>query len=442
MNNNENRAKPVSDRTPSLLPWVIWGVGALFFSYGFFHRVTASVMVSDIMRDFGVSGAILGNLSAFYFYAYAGLQVPVGVAVDRFGPRRVMTLAALLCAAGSLMFGLAPDITVAYMGRLLIGAGAGFALIGTFKLGTIWFPPERFALVTGLTATIGVLGAAVGQAPLGAAIAHYGWRTTMVAAAIFGVGVAALIWTIARDRSPYRPAPEQPASTMAGVLGGVGSVFGTVHNWAFALILASMTVPLLAFAGLWGVPFLMEAYDLSRPAAAGTTSLFLIGHGVGSASFGWTSDRIRRRKPPVIVGTIVTTAVMAFVIYVPGLPYIAVQGLLFVGGIASGASVINFAFAREHNRAAVAATAMGLVNLLNMGCSAIFQPLLGWFLDLTWDGTLIDGARIYSVESFRTAFTAVIAIGIAGIVASLFVRETHCTPLDETPLLLKDPKPA
>ncbi len=341
-----------------------------------------------------------------------------------------MTLAALLCAAGSLMFGLAPTIGVAYVGRLLIGAGAGFALIGTFKLGTIWFPPERFALVTGLTASIGTVGAVGGQAPLSLAVSEFGWRNTMVAAAVAGILIAVMIWTVAKDRTGREPETSTDNGRPSfGILRSVGLVLANPHNWACALILASMTVPLLAFAGLWGVPFFMESYGVERSVAATATSLFIIGHGIGSASLGWVSDRIRRRKTPILLGGIVTTVAVATVIYLP-VPFLLAEAIMLIGGIASGSTLINFAFAREHNRAEIAATSLGFVNLMNMGTSAIFQPLLGWFLDLTWDGNLVDGARIYSVEAFRTAFLAIVAIGIAGIVTATIVRETYCRPLE------------
>ena len=196
---NNRHSEASSTPIAGIRPWIVWSVGALFFCYAFFQRVAPSVMVADIMRDFAVTGAVLGNLSAFYFYAYAGLQIPVGVTIDRYGPRRVLTAAALLCGAGSLMFGLAPTIAIAYAGRLMVGAGAGFALIGTLKLCAIWFPPERFALVTGLTTMLGAFGAINGQAPLAAAISAYGWRATLVAAAALAVIIAGLVWTLARD---------------------------------------------------------------------------------------------------------------------------------------------------------------------------------------------------------------------------------------------------
>ncbi len=107
------------------LPWLMWSLGALFFCYAFFQRVAPSVLVSDLMRDFGVGAAVLGNLSAFYFYAYAGMQLPLGVLVDNWGPRRILTGGALVCGLGTLMFATADTLGPAYLGRLLVGGGAG-----------------------------------------------------------------------------------------------------------------------------------------------------------------------------------------------------------------------------------------------------------------------------------------------------------------------------
>lgn len=152
------------------IPWLFWGLAALFYCYGFFQRVAPSVMVGDLMRDFSVSAAVLGNLSAFYFYAYASVQLPVGVLVDRFGARRVLALAALACGAGSALFGMAANIEIAYLGRLLVGLGAAFTWVGALKLVSVWFPANRFAMVSGMTLMLG-MGA-------GSAVRHP-WRLSL-----------------------------------------------------------------------------------------------------------------------------------------------------------------------------------------------------------------------------------------------------------------------
>ena len=413
-----------------LRPWLIWGSGALFFCYGFFHRVSTSVMTDDLMRDFGMSGAVLGNLSALYFYAYASVQLPAGVLVDRFGARRVLTIAAMVCASGSVLFGMADSLSMAFAGRLLIGLGAGFALIGAFKLGTVWFPAERFAFITGLTAMVGSAGALLGQAPLAGLIAVTGWRPTLIGVGLFGFVLAAGIWISAREpkANPTSSVPKPAAS--ASVFKGIGSVLLTVHNWAFALILLSMAIPLLAFAALWGVPFMMEAYGLDRPTAGSAMSTFILGHGAGAPLMGWLSDRLRRRKLLLIVGSSTTLLSMLVVIYLTNLPLLVIYLVLLVGGICSGATMVSFAAARESNPAETSGTALGFVNLLNILGAALFQPFIGWLLDLTWDGQMEGGARVYTVEGFQMAFIGMIVVSGLGTITALLVRETHCRPVE------------
>ena len=136
---------------PAWLPWLTWGLAATYFGYAFFHRVAPSVIIDSLMRDLQVSGAVLGNLSAFYFYAYAGLQLPVGFMADHWGPRRLLACGALLCAAGSLLFAQSAGLSTAYAGRLMIGTGSAVAFVCALKLAVTWFPRDWFGRVSALT---------------------------------------------------------------------------------------------------------------------------------------------------------------------------------------------------------------------------------------------------------------------------------------------------
>ncbi len=156
-----------------------WFLCAVFFLYAFVQRVAPSVMVDDLMRDFAVGGALLGNLSAYYYYAYAGSQIPVGVLMDRFGPRRLVTLAAALAGAGSLVFVLADGLWLASIGRLMIGFGCAFSFVGALNYAALWFPPNRFATLSGWAQMLGVLGGIIGQAPLGYLVETAGRQPTV-----------------------------------------------------------------------------------------------------------------------------------------------------------------------------------------------------------------------------------------------------------------------
>ncbi len=321
------------------LPWLMWSLGALFFCYAFFQRVAPSVLVSDLMRDFGVGAAVLGNLSAFYFYAYAGMQLPLGVLVDNWGPRRILTGGALICGLGTLMFATADTLGPAYLGRLLVGGGAGFAFVATMKLAGTWFPPRRFALMSGLAGMMGMAGAVAGQAPMAAVVAVFGWRDTLSASAVFGIALAVAIWLVVRDGDgPKAP----PPTTAAGLLYGLRQVARNPQSWIVGTFSAALTANMSAFAVLWAVPYMMRAHKLEMPVAAASVSLIMVGWAVGSPFLGWLSDRIRRRKPPMLLAAIGACASFTTLVYLPGVPLPAAQGLLFSIGFCACAMHLGF----------------------------------------------------------------------------------------------------
>jgi MFS family permease len=397
---------------------------ALVFNYAFFHRVAPSVMIDPLMRDLSVGAAVLGNLSAFYFYAYAGLQIPVGMAVDRWGPRRVLTLATGFCALGSLCFALSDSLGLLYLGRLMIGAGAAFGFVGTLTLAGRWFVPRRFALVAGLTMMVGMSGGILGQAPLAIAVDAVGWRTPLLAAAAAGGFLALIIWIVVRDRPPGA-ATEQTGGRGPGIAAALKEVLGRRQNWIIALVGAATSAPLLAFAGLWGVAWLMQVQGMTRPEAAATASALFIGWALGSPLAGYISDRMARRKPALIAATGGGLVCLCALLYLPGLPGAAFPALFFVTGLFLGAMVVCFAVAREGNRSAVAGVTLAFVNMIVTGTGALFQPLIGALLDLNWDGALAGGVPIYSAAAYRAAFSVLVIFLIAGLGAAFLVRETR-----------------
>ena len=256
------RDMPAATRdAPRILPVLGWMTAALFFFYAWVLRVAPSVMVEELMRDFAVGAAVLGNLSAAYFYGYAGMQIPVGVLLDRFGPRRLVAVAALLCAGGCVLFATGTTLAAVTAGRFLIGASAAFSLVGAMCIAGQWFSPSRFALSSGLAMAAGMAGGVLGQAPLRLAVEATDWRTTMLLLAVGGVALSLAAWAFIRDRW-------RGSGGIANVLSGLRIVASHPQTWLIALPGLGTAAPLLGFAGLWGVPFLETAYGLPRTHAA------------------------------------------------------------------------------------------------------------------------------------------------------------------------------
>jgi MFS family permease len=413
--------QPPTDDQLRLLPLLGWLTGAVFFFYAWVLRVAPSVMVEELMRDFAVGGAVLGHLSAAYFYGYAGMQIPVGLLLDRFGPRRLMTAAAFVCALGCVLFASGETLTAVTAGRFLIGASAAFSLVGAMAVAGQWFSLNRFAILSGLAMAAGMAGGVFGQAPLRLALEASDWRTTMLLLAAGGVALSAAAWATVRDKWRGR-------GGVGEVLAGLGVVLRHGQTWLIALAGLGTSAPLLAFAGLWGVPFLETAYELSRTQAATLTSTIIAGWGIGAPLFGWLSDRIGRRKWPLLMGLVLETIALAALIYVPGLPVYTLAALCFLVGFFGSAQIICFALVKENHRAGLSGTAIGFLNGMVTGAGALFQPLVGFLLDLAWKGESATGARIYDTGAYRMALVSLIVCCLGGLVCILAVRETFCRP--------------
>jgi MFS family permease len=402
---------------PGLLPLLGWLVGSLFFFYAWILRVSPSVMVEEFMRDFAVGGAIVGNLSALYFYGYAGMQIPVGLLLDRFGPRRLMTVAAGVVAVACLMFAWSDGLVGASVARFLIGAGCAFSLVGAMAVAGQWFPRERFALLAGLAMMFGMAGGVFGQAPLRVAVDATDWRTTMATVGVIGFGLMLAAWVFVRDR-------RRGSGGVGAVFKGLRRVAANRETWLNAVAGLGSTGPLLAFAGLWGVPYLQAVHDIDRVTAGTVTSVTFIGWGVGAPLIGWLSDRIGKRRSPLIAGMILIALSLVAILYLPGIPLWGVGALCFGIGFGGSAQIVCFALVREHNPPQYSGTAIGMVNALVTGAGALFQPTIGWLLDLGWDGSLVDGARVYAVGAYNLAFGVLVAGCIVGILCAVAVRES------------------
>jgi MFS family permease len=414
-------------RTIPLLGLAAWSLAAIGFFFAWVLRVSPSVMIEPLMADFQVGGALLGTLSGLYFYTYALLQAPAGLAMDRWGPRRALAIAACVTAAGCALFAAAPSIEMAYLGRLLIGGGVAFAFLGSLVLASAWFPPRRFAMFSGLAMGIGLLGGIAGQAPLALAVESLGWRETKMTLGALSLGLAAVMWLIVRD-GPTARAPRGATTGGESVLRGLWKVMRHSQTLYIAAFSGLMSSTMLAFGALWGVPYTIQAFGLSKVEAASAMAPILFGFTAGAPAWGWLSDRIGRRKLPMLAGALTGVASTAAALYIPGLPLTIYSVLLFFVGFGGGAMAVSYAAAREHTAGGGTGAALGFVNMVSVLGGAVFQPLIGWLLDLQWDGKLADGARVYAAETFRKAFIVLPTLYALAFVFALRVRETFCRP--------------
>ena len=201
--------------------------------------------------------------------------------------------------------------------------------------------------------------------------------------------------------------------------------------WRLAFVAMSLSGPMLALGGLWGVPFLASAYGLERASAAFYTSLSLFGWAIGAPFFGWLTDRIGLRKPPLVAGAALNVASLACIALIPGLPLWITGTLFFVSGFTGGSMVMTFAIGREVSPKSLHGTVGGLINGMTVAAGAVLQPVVGWLLDLRWDGTMEAGARIYQAADYRFALVSLVVWSTMGFVLTFGLRETRCRPIPQ-----------
>ena len=421
-------------RTVTWRSWLVWGIAALFYLTGFYQRVSPAVMTTELMRDFGLGAKSLGSLSAFYFYFYVAMQVPVGVLIDSWGARKLLFWGALSAAAGTFLFGSTSNFAVACAGRAIVGGATAAGWLVLLKLATHWFPARRFAMLSGLGLFFGNVGALFAQVPLRLLIEHFGWRNVVLGSAGVLLGVCAVVWlAVQNDPSDaglesYAPAAlrTQHRQTLGELLSGFRRVFAYRNTWLIFFAQGGIVGPILAFTGLWGTPFLKVRYGLPPASAAAVCSVMIVCWAVASPIAGALSDRIGRRKPIYLAGAILAAVGWATLFYAPGLPLAAFVAVAAVTSLASGAVVLGFAYGKESVPVHFLGTISGAINIGNMIGPMLLQPGIGQALERNWGGQMANGVRLYDVHAYQAAFLLVAAWSVLSCLLIAATSETFC----------------
>ena len=417
---------PINTPFAKYTPWVIWFLAALFYLYENVIQVSPGVMVPDLMKAFSINSAALGGVIAFFFYSYASMQIPVGVLVDNYSARVLLTIAALSCAMGCVLFGTATGVIMIAMGRLLIGFGAAFAAVCVMKLAATWFPARKFSLLVGLMVTMGMLGSMIGETPLAILVDGMGWRHAMLLLAVVGVILAVLIALMVRhsptDLTKKAKRLDKSPRTQP-LLHGLLTVLKSGQSWIVAAYGGLMFASTSIFGGLWGVPFLMKAYGLDKPTAAGIVSIMFFGWVVGSPLSGLLTSVLRSYKKTLMLSSVGALTVLVAVLYVPNLPIVALSAFIFCFGVFSSFFLPSFTLMRDLHTDASSGAALGFMNSANMVGGALGQPFIGLLLDAQWDGTLLNSVRIYSIADYQYALSCLPILILLSLMLIPFIHE-------------------
>ncbi|MGM0382817.1 MAG: MFS transporter [Thermodesulfobacteriota bacterium] len=386
--------------------WVVFGVISSMYFLVFFHRVSTSVIAPDLLHTFKTNATALGFMSSMYFYLYALEQPLVGHFSDVLGPRRVVGFWSLVAALGCVLFGLAPSIGWAAVGRGLIGFGVGGVYVPAMKAFTQWFREKEFATMMGLFLASGNLGAIVATTPLAWISNVWGWKSSflIIGGITFVLALATLIF-LHDHNTMIEPLSEEsvtPNSQSVTSWGSVFNVLSSLRFWVLAALFFGFFGTYFTFQGLWATPFIMSTLTCDAIYASGLNMLIPVGFILGAPLSGWLADKILRNKADTLLW-LLALMMGVWAILALGSHIIATMGmivlLLAMGAIAGGFATNLWALVRETTSNHILGLTSGLLNPF---------PLLGPAILQGWTGAIINRMDkvngLYPPAAYKNAF--------------------------------------
>jgi predicted MFS family arabinose efflux permease len=400
--------------------YVAWSILGLAFFLASFHRDAPGVLVDQWMGEFYVGGAAIGALGSIFCYVYTAMQIPAGLLADTVGPTRTVALGALAAAIGALLFSSAHTITAAYIARLLVGLGASVAFICALKAQALWFEPTAFVAMSGLLSIIGTLGSITAATPLATAASMFGWRPVFVMSAVVNFVIALSLWACMPTES------SRHGTTSQALKKALFQVIRNRQTWLCSLMQFGWCGTYIAFAGLWGIPYLMQVYGFNRISASNTMVGASIAFTMGAFTIGFVCGRFwSRRKPLLLIAGVVLVVMWLLLVIVPPtlLSSRFVIAVIICVSLASSVSVLTFAIAKESNPPSAVGFAMAFTNS-GFLCGGLLQAAMGYILDRGWQGrAAASGAHIYPVFAYQQGFLVFVLVGLASLAAALLIRE-------------------
>ncbi|SEH18149.1 Sugar phosphate permease [Natronorubrum sediminis] len=408
--------------------WILWGLLATTFILVNIYRLSTAVISSDLVVALQTTGTQLGTLHAAFFFVYAAMQLPAGILVDRIGPRRTATTGAITMNVGVLWFALTTDYGSALGARLLIGLGGSVIFVSMLRFCANWYRADEFGTMNGLCFAAGGTGGILATTPFAVLVESTTWRTALLSLATFGLIVSVPLFFLVRDSpegaglQPVDGVPEQTHLSFREVWTSLLGVLGDRWTWVAGTMLFCTGGVNLTLFGLWGIPYVVQVYDVSVTFASVFTLMGGLGIVVGPPMFGRVTDNIGHRTVFMIAGGVTYVAIHATIALLgtPPLGFIAVA--FFLSGALTGTFVLTFPMIKERHGDQTSGISIGTINGSMFLGAALFPTLMGWALDAYWTGELVDGVRVYTTMGYRIAFAIAAGAGCLVVCCTVWLH--------------------
>lgn len=408
--------------------WLMFCVMGVIYFFVCLHRISTTVIAHDLFLAFSADATALGLMSSSYFYLYAAVQPPVGVLSDTLGPRRVITIFTLIACVGAMIFGIAPNMTMATVGRALIGLGVGGVFVPALKIFSKWYRVREFAGVTGIFLAIGNAGNLSASLPLTYLVLLLGWRMSFLAIGAVSFLLAMLCWGVLRNKPEDKgwqaiEVGENPLSMDSEGISEdtrthkrLGIVFSKPSFWMVTISYFFFGGPSLTFQGLWAVPYLMDVYGYSRVQAGGLLMMIPLGFIIGAITFGHLADRVSFSRKGFLLSSLGLGLSSWAIFFLSGAKpnsFFLVPLFLMIGCCGGGSGPLYMTIMKELFPPWLMGTAVGLTNPAPFLSTAVFQAFTGFMMDMVGrSGSVypLDAYYHVFIFFFISMITAVVSI--------------------------------
>jgi sugar phosphate permease len=418
----DKEAKPLSYR------WVIFGVLAAQYLFGYFHRVCPAVVAPELIKAFNISGTALGVLASGYFYPYAAMQLPAGILADSWGAKRTVIMGALVAAVGTVLFGLSPTFGFAVFSRILVGLGVSVMFVTTLKIFANWFKPTEFARISALLMAAGGGGWFIAATPLAVFSEYFSWRWAFLAlgfVTLFLTGLTRFTVSDRPDESRFTVAYQKkrsPAGPRRHIGADIALILRERHFWPLGAWMFLTGMGSFGFFSLWAGPYLMDAYGFSKTTTGNVLTMLPCAMVFGGPFLGYLSDKVLASRKRVLSWVSVTYAAswLVLFLYYDSLPFMALLVIFFLlGATGTGGAPIAYTATKELFSAEMAGTSIGAVNFFAFLGGVVAQPLIGFFLDRA--GKV--GAH-YPSSAYQPVILSYFLVSLIILAVVFFVKET------------------
>ncbi|MFV9875367.1 MAG: MFS transporter [Rickettsiales endosymbiont of Dermacentor nuttalli] len=380
----------------------------LFFAYQFMLRVYPGLVMQDIMHKFHISSTLFGMFAASYYIGYAGIQIPIGVFLDKYGPKFI-ALCVLICVVGNLTFLFSNNWIIALIGRFCIGLGSVAGFLGATKVISMSFLSKYFSYMVSLTFTVGYMGAIYGGKPIALLVDKFGWEYVLIGLSFVGLLIALFIISL---NIKYDETEKYEGSIYDAL-----KLLITNKRVIFVCLCGALQVgPLEAFADIWGVDYFVNVYNIAKSDAALLTSSIYLGLCIGGPIMAYIAEKYNCHYRLCSICGIVMMVIFIILLCTVNLDYWQLLVLMLTVGVCSGYQIIVFAITAKLSDISTNSITMSLTNMLIMSAGFAFHFMIGIIMDIYWLGGIQHSVKIYTASSYIYSISIIpIALGVGSI---------------------------